>query len=394
MAPPRPASAVVQSHMKTRVLVMQASLAPPGGGNGLTAWMLEALKTDYAVTLLTRCAPRFDEINSFFGTALRADDVELLVSAPPAIVETLPFSLNLLRDFLLMRDCRAVASQFAAVLTGMNESDLGPPGIQYVHYPRFDSERPSVDLRWYHRMGVSLRLYRTLAARLTGFSMQRMRANLPLANSEWTASRFYNLHGVQARVLYPPVVGAFVDVPWEERATSFVCIGRISPEKRVDRTIAILERVRRNGPDLVLHIIGTNDDDAYMMKIRSLVRRHADWIHLHEAIPRSELVRIVSRCRYGIHGMREEHFGMSVAELVRAGCLTFVPEGGGQTEIVDHEPALIYRSTEDAVEKIIKVIEDPAGHDALRQRLAQQAERFSVERFVETVRATVRNFIA
>ena len=41
--------------------------------------------------------------------------------------------------------------------------------------------------------------------------------------------------------------------------------------------------------------------------------------------------------RYGIHGMREEHFGMAPAEMARAGAIVWVPRGGGQTEIVGGE---------------------------------------------------------
>ena len=50
--------------------------------------------------------------------------------------------------------------------------------------------------------------------------------------------------------------------------------------------------------------------------------------------------------------MREEHFGMAPAEMARAGCIVWVPRGGGQMEIVGREPALMYESDDEAVEKI------------------------------------------
>jgi glycosyltransferase involved in cell wall biosynthesis len=43
--------------------------------------------------------------------------------------------------------------------------------------------------------------------------------------------------------------------------------------------------------------------------------------------------------RYGIHGMLDEHFGMAPAELAAAGCIVFVPNDGGQVEIVDDDPS-------------------------------------------------------
>ena len=39
-----------------------------------------------------------------------------------------------------------------------------------------------------------------------------------------------------------------------------------------------------------------------------------------------------------LHGMREEHFGMAPAEMARAGVIVWVPNGGGQMEIVGDEP--------------------------------------------------------
>ena len=43
---------------------------------------------------------------------------------------------------------------------------------------------------------------------------------------------------------------------------------------------------------------------------------------------------------------------MAPAELARAGAIVWVPRGGGQMEIVGHEPALMYDSDDDAVTKI------------------------------------------
>jgi hypothetical protein len=41
-----------------RVLMVQPSLNPPGGGNGVAAWMIEGLKTENRLTLLAWEPPR------------------------------------------------------------------------------------------------------------------------------------------------------------------------------------------------------------------------------------------------------------------------------------------------------------------------------------------------
>ena len=95
--------------------------------------------------------------------------------------------------------------------------------------------------------------------------------------------------------------------------------------------------------------------------------------------------------RYGIHGMREEHFGMAPAELARAGCIVWVPQGGGQMEIVGHEPALMFSTDSEAVEKIVATLGDPGR--AARLRVALTAtDRFSTSHFVEQVQDIVANF--
>jgi glycosyltransferase involved in cell wall biosynthesis len=186
--------------------------------------------------------------------------------------------------------------------------------------------------------------------------------------------------------VYPPVTAEFPDVPWERRAPGFVCIGRISPEKELDRVIDIVSAVRRHVPDVTLHIVGTPDHRAYHRRIAA--RARAAGFTLHENISRTELVALLTRQRYGIHGMLEEHFGMAPAELVRAGCLVWVPDGGGQVEIVA-ERRLTYASTADAVAKILRTMRDPRETAALRAHLAARAALFSPERFMREVRAAV-----
>gem|GEM_PF-6600788 len=52
-----------------RVLMVQPSLNPPGG-NGVAAWMIEALRPGHRVSLLAWEAPQLDLVNRFCGTSL------------------------------------------------------------------------------------------------------------------------------------------------------------------------------------------------------------------------------------------------------------------------------------------------------------------------------------
>ncbi len=98
------------------------------------------------------------------------------------------------------------------------------------------------------------------------------------------------------------------------------------------------------------------------------------------------------RNRYAIHGMVDEHFGIAPAELQRAGCITFVPNGGGSPEIVGRDERLVYRSIEDAIEKIDRVLSDPELEAELRRDIELRRACFSEHRFMEEILEIVDSF--
>lgn len=83
---------------------------------------------------------------------------------------------------------------------------------------------------------------------------------------------------------------------------------------------------------------------------------------------------------------------MAPAELARAGVIVWVPRGGGQMEVVGHEPALMYGDEDEAARKITAVLQDSAAQERLRRQLAALASQFSTDRFMREVRAIVTAF--
>jgi glycosyltransferase involved in cell wall biosynthesis len=377
-----------------KILLVQPSLDPPGGGNLVGVWMLQALRDDHELALLAWKPPDLAACNRHYGTSLRTDDFRLHVVPGPVrwLGRLTPTPVSLLKDTYLVRRSFALAAAYDVVITGNNEADFGRTGIQYIHYPKVGMARPAVDLHWYHASRTLLELYHRLCARVGRFSAERMKGNLTLVNSAYMGAHVRALHGIEPVVLHPPVPGEFSAVPWNERENAFVCIGRISPEKRVDTIVDIVRRVRAAGEDVCLHVVGTPDDRRHTRLVRGLARQHASWLRLHENLSRTELVRLVARQRYGIHAMPDEHFGIAVAEMVRAGCVVFVPEDGGPAEIVGAAEELRWASPEDAVAKILATLRDSMTQARLRAHLTERAALFSTERFCAQFRAVVRDF--
>ena len=384
MAPRRAADLRGWEFLMKRALVIDPGLNNPGGGTCVAAHVLEALRERFEVTLLTWHLVDFGPVNAAFGTTLKASDFRFR-RVPDwwrRAHRMMHFPLALLSGSLLQRRARELLrhERFDLVVSTTNEIDVGVRAIQYVHYPWNYYPRPDADYRWYHFRPV-LELYRGLAIAINGGTNAGIARNQTLVNSAWTGRRFEQWYGAPARVLYPPVPIDRQPLPWTERADTFACVGRMSPEKNLESVIGILAEVRRRGHPVSLLICGQRQVPAYEHRIRTLVAQHPDWITMSLDVPRAELIERVARCRFGIHGMVGEHFGIAVAEMVRLGCLCLAPTDGGPAEILGDDPALLYTSPSDAVEKICRLLDDSNALAEARVRMQTRATLFSAERF-------------
>ncbi|WP_295612482.1 glycosyltransferase [uncultured Lamprocystis sp.] len=178
-----------------------------------------------------------------------------------------------------------------------------------------------------------------------------------VANSAWTADLLHLRLGlISNRVIFPPVADAAPTLPWEQREDGFVLRGRVSHQKRIERMIDNLGRVRAAGHDVHLHIVGAVGDDGYGRAIRDQIARNAAWCFADGYLVGTAKMALLAQHRFAIHGCTGEAFGISVAEYVKAGCIPFVPNQGGPAEIVMSDE-LIYRDQDDAVAKVVRVLE-------------------------------------
>lgn len=377
------------------MLIVQPNIQPPGGGQAVAAWAIMALQDEYALDVLTWIPLEVNEVNRFFGT--RLDTLRFRNFHAPSWLRKIaaldPDPWSFIPMALLSRLVKTMRGRYDAVLSFCDEVDLGPPAMQYIHFPYlgrlYDREcRAKRESRW-RLMALRWRPWR----RVSGFSFERMRNNVTLVNSDWTGQQFDQAYGAPWQKLYPPVVRGAASLPWATREDSFLCIGRFSADKRHDTIVEILTRVREQGHAVKLHIIGSSMgreiDLPYRTVLAELVQCHWEWVTVHENISRTEMEELVGQSRYGIHAKRDEHFGMAPAEMVRAGCVVFVSNDGGQVEIVGAEERLRYNSVSDAVEKIVGVLEDKVAQTELRSVLAERASFFTPEQFMAGIRAVV-----
>lgn len=381
-----------------RVLIVAESLEPTGGGPAIAAWTIEALKAAYEITVVTWAPVDLVAVNRFYGTSIGAGDVR--VRAVPAVLRRSLAAIGaraaMLRMAIIVATARRLAPAFDVLLSSDAEMDLGRRAIQYVNLPgRLPWQglpRPLEQTRWYHRFAAP---YFRLVDRLAPTSTERIRQNLTLVNSDWTGSRLRAALGIDGATVYPPAAGDFEDVPWASREAAFVCIGRLAGHKMMHQAVDALAAVRVRRPDIRLHVVSpSRGDPDSRHELLSRLDAAREWATLHQNLSRPALARLVSRCRYGIHPMSGEPFGMAVAELVRAGCIPWVRRQGGPCEIVGGDERLLWDTSAEAADKILRVLDDAATEGDLRARLARRSRDIGPERFMERMRATVDRLLA
>lgn len=382
---------------RARLLVLQPSLQPPGGGNAVAVCALAALVDEFDVTVATLQPVRYDAIARDYGIDL--ERAPLAVIRPfrivPAIIRCSGMRGALLERDLLMRWGRSAAGAFDAVLSFNNEIDVGDvPTIQYIHYPWGIWPRPEIELRRIHRLPGLLRAYYALGNALAPVSPAQIARNTTIVNSDWTGRQFRRQYGGETTTIYPPLMGDPPLANLESRADAVLALGTFAPHKRIETIIEIVERVRDRGHALALWIAGSRDPHhrAYGKRVIAMSKERP-WIALHESPSRAEVDTLLRRARFGLHAMSDEHFGMAIAEMAANGCTPLVPRDGGQVEIVEANDDLTYASVDDAVAKLARLAADPERTSGLAGMLVSSSARFRRVRFQESICAIVRGVV-
>lgn len=385
-----------EADSRARVLLVDPLFHPKGGGAAVTFWAIEALSQAFQLTVLAWGDVELEIGNRLHGTTIKRD--AFILRRPPRLYRWAGESLNWVdpspwsvqRWAFMMNWANSIAPGYDAVVSTNGEMGLQVPAIQYIHYPYIGEAMQRSDA------GTSAR--RRPWQVISGFEQERVKRNRTLANSDWTGAEYSRLYAAPSHTVYPPVPGHFPDIPWQDREDGFVCVGRFNGDKRLDQVIDTVAAMREHFPGIHLHLVGVAMPEEpggaeYYEHLQQRAADHSDWLYLEENLTRKELVDLVSRHRYGIHAKLDEHFGIAVAELVKAGCITFTHRSGGQVEIVADE-RLLFDDTEEAVKRILAAITSPAEVSALRAHLQRQAGLFSAERFMDELTGHVRQFLA
>ena len=367
-----------------------------GGSESFVMWLIEALKRDYDVTVATTGGWDRSALNEFYGTQVEENEVKVrIVPFPRPLQKT---SAAALRGAAYQRFARRIAGEYDVRISAYNITDWGLPAIHFIvdfswHKgirDRIDPPSPG----FVYKNSLLRRAYLGLVSAIESPSGRDvLRDDQLIAISDWIVQTVHNDCGTQcAAMFYPPVWSEFPYVSWDQKENSFAMIGRISPEKQVEKAISILSAVRALGHSIKLHLCGQIEDDLYGRRIAELCQNNSDWIIPEGRVSGERKASILARCRYGIQARSAEPFGISVAEMVKAGEIVFAPHDGGQAEILQL-PDLLFAGESDAVEKIRQVLQSPSRQSAMHSDLLARAQSFSTSSFIASVQGFVKTFL-
>ncbi len=380
---------------KKNIAVIHPILKPGGGSGARALWVVEALKKDYKISLVSMGRINLGALNDYYGTDLKYDEIGIIEIPIPQMLKK---RFDALRNYRLSRYCKKNSDKFDLMISSYNVMDFGKKGMQFIADFSFDD-----DLRRKHHP-VSGRfprlaykrffirsMYLKLGEWISKGTKEGWMRNTTIANSKWSADVFQETYGINAQVVYPPVEEKFPDIPWGEKSNGFVAVGRLVPEKRFDQIIHILKKVREQGHDVHLHIIGGGPYTSFNKTLKRVVEENSSWCFLEGPKYGAEKKMIISKHKFGISGCKNEAFGIAVAEMIKAGNIVCVPDGGGQREIVNHHD-LIYKTEDDAISKIERVLKDGNKQKELLNHLKNQSEKFSASTFMSEINNIVKNF--
>lgn len=357
-----------------------------GGAESVGLWILEALKETYDLTLFTLFNVDFDKLNSMYGTQISQEMVKVKAIFPKVTERSFKFlfannrKLAIMAMHLVLRHLKSHNQEYDLLLSGYNAVDFGRIGVQYVHWINVISNEG-------------------LYGKISNSSLENIKLNISMVNSFSVSKLFKDKFGIDAKVVYPPVLLDEQNISWEEKENAFICSGRLTSAKAPHKVIQILKKVRQKGFDVKLYITGGGGGVygwKYKRTLTKMVKENSEWVKLCENLPYKDYVKILFKCRYGIHH-KPEPFGISVAEMMKAGAIPFVRSKrkgiAGQVEIVGEEnQELFFEDQDDAVEKITNVLQDSEIQQKLQGALLKRKDFFSTEKFMAGISEVVKNY--
>lgn len=215
------------------------------------------------------------------------------------------------------------------------------------------------------------------------------------SNSFYVDKMIRNFYGpVNSTVFYPPTIFDFNSQVITRDPLRVVCLGRIDPEKRIEDIIEIVSLARNlSKVDLKLYIGGGAQPNCmnYMSKLKEDTSK-CDWVVWQGEVYGKEKEAFLLSGTFAVHTRRDEEFGISITEYLKAGLVTIVPNEGGSCEIVN-SPDLSFDTNEKAATILARLLSDTDFFQQKRRHCAEIATYFSRDEYLKRQKDLLSNII-
>jgi len=212
-------------------------------------------------------------------------------------------------------------------------------------------------------------------------NLENYNGKLLLANSHYTAEAVREFSGIQAEVLYPPVLSTFFckdseDLNQHPRKNLVVTVSRFGVGKGLEKIPYIAKLTDRN---INFAVIGLVHDKTVLQTVLKSINKLGltNRVKIFTNISKREMKMILNSAKLYLHTTVGEHFGISIVEAMAAGCIPIVHNSGGVKEFVPTRYR--YENLRDAATRIETEICEWTPEKA--KEMKKIAERFSGENF-------------
>ena len=215
-------------------------------------------------------------------------------------------------------------------------------------------------------------------------------------NSYYTERLLRDYYGdFNSTVFYPPTLFACNPKESQRDPLLVLYIGRIVKTKRIEDMIDIVRRARDiSGKNLKLHFAGSfqSPTSPFAKEMHSIEEKES-WVSFVGPRYDTDKTAFLLSGTYALHAERDEAFGISVTEYLKAGLVPVVPDEGGTTEIVNN-PALSFHTNEEAAQILVRLLQDETFRTAQQRACAERAKLFTREAYLKKQHLLLEKILA
>ncbi|WP_020084648.1 glycosyltransferase [Hyphomicrobium zavarzinii] len=360
-----------------------------GGAECAAMWIIEALLRDFDVTVYTRGGFDLNALNRLANLKIAPSQVRIRIAE-----RTNAWPLGTLAHGDYLRSLRAVGAEYDLRVTASGVVHWGLPAMHFISSAvwndtladKFDAPNAP------RNRSMARAMAWRLASVISGERVRSLHNDLFIANSHWTARQSAPFCPGPIEMIYPAVPLSGPGPDWDRREDGVLVFGRVSPEKRIETCINIIERLRKSGSSLRLCIAGPNGDVGYGARIDALCRERSGWIERVPFVNGIAKQHLLGRFRYGLSACEIEAFGIATAEMTAAGIVVFAPQAGAQREILN-DPRQLYSSVDEAISHFGGLLDDQLLQRNLHVKASTASQQFAPEHFISKVQDLAGRFV-